>query len=284
MRWLCGDRELACDGTPHLMGVVNVTPDSFSDGGQHFVREAAVSHAMRLVASGAGILDIGGESTRPGANPVPIEVEMSRVVPVIETLRRQTATLISIDTRNSVVAAAALAAGANIVNDVSALRYDPKMASVVAGSGAGVVLMHMRGEPRTMQSGDLRSDDIVRDILGLLRSRMRAAINAGIGEDTICVDPGLGFGKSVAQNYEIVARLAELHVLGRPLLLGPSRKSFIGAITGRAVSDREFGTAAACASAVVSGVDVLRVHDVSAMSQVVAVSTEIRENSRPRAG
>lgn len=256
---------------PRLMGIVNVTPDSFSDGGRHVELEAAVAHAHALADSGAHMLDVGGESTRPGAAPVSAEVERARVVPVIERLARGR-TPISVDTSKSAVAEAALAAGATVVNDVTALG-DPAMAEVVARRGAGLVLMHMRGTPQTMQQGDLSSTDIVAEVAEALAERLAIAVAAGIPREAIVLDPGIGFGKTVEQNVSLLAGLRRLAALGRPLLVGLSRKSFLGALTGRTVDEREAATTAAHALATVEGAHLLRAHDVAAARDAVRVAT-----------
>jgi dihydropteroate synthase len=279
VHWRFGRRSLDLGRSVKLMGVVNVTPDSFSDGGRFFDPARAIAHALALAEAGADLLDIGGESTRPGAEPVPVEAELARVLPVLEAVRPRTDAVLSIDTRKPEVAHAALAAGAEVVNDVTALA-DPAMRAVVATSGAGAVLMHMRGEPRTMQSGDLRSDDIVAEVARDLGARLEAAVAAGVAREAICLDPGLGFGKTLEQNYELIDGLGALVKLGQPVLVGASRKSFIGRVTGRGVDAREWGTAAACAWAVARGAHVLRVHDVAAMADVARVAEALRAAGR----
>lgn len=261
---------------PVLMGVVNTTPDSFSDGGQLAGVEAAVGHALRLVEAGAGIIDIGGESSRPGAEPVSAEVERARVVPVIAALRAQTATPISIDTVKASVARAALDAGADVINDITAFRGDPEMVEVAAATGAGVVLMHMRGTPRTMQRGDLGSPDLVGEVVEHLAERLDAVVAAGVAREAVCLDPGIGFGKTVEQNLSLIGELHRLHALGRPVLVGASRKSFLGRLTGREVDEREFATAAASACAVWQGAQIIRVHAVAEMRDVVRVAAALR--------
>lgn len=256
-----------------LMGVVNVTPDSFSDGGLYLDPEAAIAHGRELAAAGAEILDVGGESTRPGAEAVPVDEELRRVVPVIEGLVA-TECRISVDTSKAAVAAAALDAGAGIVNDVTALRGDPEMAALCAERGAGVVLMHMRGEPRTMQE-DPRYDDVVAAVKAFLAERLEAAVAAGIAEDAVWLDPGVGFGKTAAHNLELLRRLGELRNLGRPLVIGTSRKSFIGRIDGSAAGERLGGTIASSVLAAAEGAAVLRVHDVAEVRQALAVATAI---------
>lgn len=256
-----------------LMGVVNVTPDSFSDGGLFLDPEAAISHGRELAAAGAEILDVGGESTRPGAEAVPEDEELRRVIPVIRGLIAAQAQT-SIDTSKAAVAAAALDAGAGIVNDVTALRGDAEMASLCAERGATVVLMHMRGEPRTMQD-DPRYDDVVAEVKAFLAERLEAATAAGIAEDKVWLDPGIGFGKTAAHNMELLRRLGELRDLGRPLVIGTSRKSFIGKVDGSAAGERLGGTIASSVLAAAEGAEVLRVHDVAEVRQALAVATAI---------
>jgi dihydropteroate synthase len=256
-----------------LMGVVNVTPDSFSDGGLYLDPEAAIAHGRELAGAGAGILDVGGESTRPGAEAVPEEEEMRRVIPVIQGLVASEAQ-ISVDTSKAPVAAAALDAGAKIVNDVTALRGDPEMAALCAERGAIVVLMHMRGSPRTMQD-DPRYDDVVEEVREFLAERLEAATAAGIAAERIWLDPGIGFGKTAAHNMELLRRLGELRDLGRPLVIGTSRKSFIGKVDGSAADERLGGTIASSVLAAAEGAEVLRVHDVAEVRQALAVASAI---------
>lgn len=256
------------------MGVVNVTPDSFSDGGRYLDPQAAVAHGLRLEAEGAAILDIGGESTRPGATPVPAGEERRRVIPVIEGLRAAGAKArISIDTSKAVVAAAALEAGATLVNDVTALRGDPELAEVLRGAGEEVelCLMHMQGEPRTMQRNPTYGD-VVGDVKAFLAQRLDAAVAAGIDGRRILVDPGIGFGKTPEHNLELLRRLAELLDLGAPLLIGTSRKSFLGRITGRDVADRLPATIATNVIALMHGARIFRVHDVRAVHDALKLA------------
>jgi dihydropteroate synthase len=262
------------------MGVVNVTPDSFSDGGAFLQAEAAIAHGLELVEEGAKILDIGGESTRPGADPVSVVEELRRVVPAIEGLASAgTAAQISIDTSKAKVAAAALRAGASLVNDVSALRADPEMAAVLADSGAECCLMHMLGEPRTMQR-DPRYDDVVDEVRAFLEERLRFAVGEGVAEERIMLDPGIGFGKTAAHNLELLRRLDELAALGRPLVIGTSRKSFLGRIAaddaGLAepldAQHRLAGTIATNVLALERGASVFRVHDVAPVREALAVA------------
>ena len=264
------------------MGVVNVTPDSFSDGGQFDDAAQAIEHGRRLVAEGADIIDVGGESTRPGADPVPVEEELARVIPVVEGARADPAR-VSIDTMKLAVAEAAVAAGASYVNDVTAFRNDPDMAGFVADCGVECCLMHMLGEPRTMQN-DPRYDDVVSDVKAFLEERMRFAIDAGVREENIQLDPGIGFGKTLEHNLELLARLDELVDLGRPLVIGTSRKSFIGKLTGRDVTGRVHGTTATCVIALERGARVFRVHDVAAVADAlkVAAATFARWPTSPR--
>jgi dihydropteroate synthase len=258
---------------PKLMGVVNVTPDSFSDGGLYLDPEAAISHGRELAAQGAAILDVGGESTRPGAEAVPEGEELSRVRPVVEGLAGVEAE-ISVDTSKAAVAEAALDAGAAIVNDVTALRGDPRMAALCADRRATVVLMHMLGTPRTMQR-DPVYEDVVDEVKAFLAERLEAAVAAGIAEERIWLDPGIGFGKTAEHNLELLRRLAELRRLGRPLVVGTSRKSFIGTVDGAAADSRLGGTIASSVWAAAEGADVLRVHDVAELSQALAVAAAV---------
>ncbi len=255
-----------------IMGVVNVTPDSFSDGGRYLAADAAIAHGLELEAEGAVILDIGGESTRPGAAPVPEDEELRRVMPVIEGLvAAGSKAQLSIDTSKSGVAARALAAGATLLNDVTAFRGDPEIADVAAAAGAECCLMHMLGDPRTMQD-DPHYDDVVSDIKAFLEERMSFAIDKGIPEEKIMLDPGIGFGKTVAHNLELLRRLGELVELGRPVVIGTSRKSFLGKITGREVDDRIAATLATNVLAYERGARVFRVHDVAPVRDALAVT------------
>jgi dihydropteroate synthase len=259
------------------MGVVNVTPDSFSDGGAFEDPAAAVAHGRRLAAEGAAILDIGGESTRPGADPVPVEEELRRVIPVVEGLA---GARISIDTMKLAVAKAAVEAGASYVNDVTAFRNDPDLAGFVADRGLDCCLMHMLGEPRTMQA-DPRYDDVVDDVKAFLGQRMDFAIRAGVAEDRIQLDPGIGFGKTLEHNLELLRRLDELTELGRPLVIGTSRKSFLGKLTGRDVTERVPGTIATCVLALERGASVFRVHDVAEVADALKVAAATLANAWP---
>lgn len=260
---------------PFLMGVVNVTPDSFSDGGRFLDAGAAVAHARRLVFEGADILDIGGESTRPGAEVVPAAEEIRRVVPVITALRESGVTApISVDTLKAEVARAALRAGADLINDVSGLR-DPAMAALAAETGTPVVLMHMRGTPADMQARAVYRD-VVGEVAGELESALEAAERAGVKAERVVLDPGIGFAKTAEQSVALLGGLDRLRALGRPLLVGPSRKSFIGALTGAAADARLSGTLAAVAACALAGVEFVRVHDVAQSKQAAAVAAAIR--------
>jgi dihydropteroate synthase len=259
-------------GDFQVMGVVNVTPDSFSDGGRFLAPDAAVAHGVRLAGEGAAILDVGGESTRPGAEPVPADDELRRVVPVIEGLAAaDTSARLSIDTSKATVARAALDAGASYVNDVTALRGDPAMAELVAASGAECCLMHMLGEPRTMQD-DPRYDDVVSDVKAFLEERLAHAVEAGVAEERVTLDPGIGFGKTLGQNLELLRRLDEIVALGRPVMVGTSRKSFLGRLTGRDVEARLPGTIATNVLALTRGASVFRVHDVGPVREALTVA------------
>ncbi len=261
-----------------LMGIVNVTPDSFSDGGRYLDPDAAIAHGRELRAAGADVLDVGGESTRPGAAAVGAPEEKARVLPVIEALAADGAR-VSVDTSKAEVADAALAAGAEIVNDVTALR-DPAMAALCAEAGCGVVLMHMKGTPRTMQD-DPTYVDVVAEVRGFLAERLEAAAAAGVDRERIWVDPGIGFGKAVEHNLELIARLDRIADLGRPVVIGASRKNFIGAITDRPVDRRLGGSIAAGIVAASTGAAVLRVHDVAATVEALRVADPILGRAGP---
>jgi dihydropteroate synthase len=253
-----------------IMGVVNVTPDSFSDGGEYLDPHAAVEHGRRLIREGAQMLDVGGESTRPGAAAVPAEEELRRVLSVVEDLAGAGAT-ISIDTSKAAVAAASLDAGASFVNDVTAFRGDPELAGLVADRGVDCCLMHMLGTPRTMQD-DPRYDDVVSAVKAFLEQRLAFAVAEGVAEERVMLDPGIGFGKTVEHNLELLARLDEIVALGRPVVFGVSRKSFLGKITGREPGERAVATAAANVLALERGASVFRVHDVPETLDALAVA------------
>lgn len=276
----CGDRALRLD-RPRVMGIVNVTPDSFSDGGRHDAPDAAVAHALRLVAEGADLLDVGGESSRPGAGEVPAEEEIRRVVPVIERLRAETDVPISVDTAKPEVMRAAVAAGAGMINDVYALRREGAL-EAAADSGAAVVLMHMLGEPRSMQDAP-RYDDVVGEVHRFLAERIFAAEMAGIDKRRIVVDPGFGFGKTLAHNLALLAGLARFAELGVPVLAGLSRKRSIGELTGREAPDaRAAGSVAAHLIAAQRGAGILRVHDVAQTVDALKVWAAVAAVPEPR--
>jgi dihydropteroate synthase len=258
----------------YVMGVLNVTPDSFSDGGEWMDPDRALRRARTMVRQGADIIDVGGESTRPGARAVPAKEEIRRVVPVIERLAAEKI-LVSIDTSKAAVARAAFRAGAKILNDITALRGDRAMAKTAARAGVAVILMHMKGTPRTMQDNP-EYRDVVEEILGFFREILRTAWRAGIERDKIILDPGIGFGKSPKHNLEILRRLDEFRTLGRPLAIGTSRKSFIGRALNRRVNDRTSGTAATVAAAILRGADVVRVHDIREMTDVARMTDLLR--------
>jgi dihydropteroate synthase len=258
--WNCRGREIVCGPRTLIMGILNVTPDSFSDGGKFVDPEKAVARGLQMIEEGADIIDIGGESTRPGAKPVQPLEEMNRTVPIIGKLREKTDTLISIDTRKADVARAALAAGADMINDVSALA-DPGMAAVAAETGAGLALMHMAGIPETMQNHP-RYADVVSDVRNFLEERTAFAVARGIAPEQIALDPGIGFGKTDEHNLALLDGLPALAAAGRPVLIGVSRKSFIGRLLGRAPDERLAGSLAAAVFAIVRGAHILRVHDV----------------------
>lgn len=259
---------------PLLMGIVNVTPDSFFDGGRFLDPQAAVAHAWRLVEEGADLLDIGGESTRPGSVPVEETEERRRLIPVVTAVAKAVSVPISVDTSKAVVAKAAIDAGAVMVNDVTALRGDPAMVDAIVVSGVGVVLMHMQGTPQTMQKAP-QYHDVVEEVEDFLAERVRFALERGVAKNQIMLDPGIGFGKTLVHNLDLLAQLRTFTRLGFPLLVGPSRKGFIGELVEQSVQDRAWGTAGAVALAVEQGAHVLRVHDVAGMKDVVKVAAAI---------
>jgi dihydropteroate synthase len=276
-----------------ILGVLNVTPDSFSDGGQYFDREAATARALDLERSGADLLDIGGESTRPGATPISAQEELSRLLPVLEALRGKLRIPISVDTQKAEVAEAALAAGAQLLNDVSALCTDPRLAEIARRARVPVILMHMHGTPGTMQKGPF-AHNVLRDVMSGLRSALTRARRAGLAKSQILLDPGIGFGKSHAQNFELLSRLPELASLGCPIVVGTSRKAFLGAALARPgepplpPTERLLGTAATVTAAILGGAHIVRVHDVAELARVVRLADAIaaastfarRSNSR----
>ena len=268
-------RKMILGDRTRIMGILNVTPDSFSDGGRFDSPEKAVECAFQLVEDGADILDIGGESTRPGAEPVSLEEELRRTIPVIQGLSGKINIPISIDTTKAVIAREAVAAGAEIINDISAMRFDEPMPAVIASSGAAVVFMHMRGVPQTMQKGDLHYALLQGEMIDFFRERLNTALLAGILPEQVIIDPGIGFGKTRSDNLKLLKYLPEFNVLGRPILTGPSRKSFLGQEGRGGAVDRLEETAAAVTAAIMNGSQVVRVHDVKAMKRVVAVTDAI---------
>jgi dihydropteroate synthase len=255
------------------MGIVNVTPDSFSDGGLFLAPEDAIAHGRELAADGADLVDVGGESTRPGADPVPAEEERRRVLPVIEALAAD-GLEVSIDTTKAAVAEPALDAGATVLNDVSAFRFEPELAGLAASAGATCVLMHMLGEPRTMQN-DPRYDDVVSDVKSFLEERLAFAMGQGVPEERVWLDPGIGFGKTAEHNLELLRRLDEVVAIGRPVVVGTSRKSFLGKITGRGEEGRLAGTLASNVMALERGAEVFRVHDVAEVGDALRVADAV---------
>lgn len=268
-------REIALGERTLVMGILNVTPDSFSDGGIFYSPDKAIEHGRRMAEEGADIIDIGGESTRPGSASVPAHVELKRVIPVIEGLTKKIKIPVSIDTKKAKVAGQAVDAGAEIVNDVSALNGDRKMAQTVADKRAALVLMHMRGKPAGMQKGNLEYNDLMGEIAEYLKKSCDKAIKAGVKKNSIVIDPGIGFGKTLQDNYRIINNLSGLKALGLPVLIGTSRKSFIGNVTGDEPRERLEGTAATVAAAIMNGCNIVRVHDVAAMKKVAAITDAI---------
>jgi len=258
-----------------IMGILNVTPDSFSDGGRFIAPEIAVEAGIRMAGEGADMIDIGGESTRPGSDPVPLNEELRRVIPVIRGLAKRIEIPLSIDTMKAAVAREALAEGVEIVNDVSSMDHDDGMAKVVADADAAVILMHMRGTPKTMQTGDLTYRSLQGEIIAFLQEHIRYAQERGIEPDRIMLDPGLGFGKTAMDNMRLIRHLGELKVLGRPIVTGASRKSFIGHVTGGGPQERNEGTAAAVTAAIMNASRIIRVHDVSSMKKVAAMADAV---------
>lgn len=272
--------ELNYERQTLVMGVLNVTPDSFYDGGRRPDPERAIDDALIMAADGAAIVDIGGESTRPGAEPVSTGEELDRVLPIIEGVRRRSSVPISIDTYKAAVARAALCAGADIVNDISALRFDPEMVALLAQERVPVILMHMQGTPRTMQS-EPRYDDVVREVGEFLAAQTDRAMRAGLAREQIVIDPGIGFGKSLAHNLSLLRDLSEFLTLGQPLLVGASRKRFIGNLLNLEADERLEGSLAAAVAAALAGANILRVHDVKETVRALRVADAIRLGDRP---
>ena len=270
LTWDCRNHCLILGERTLIMGIVNVTPDSFSDGGHFLEPDKAAAHAIRLENEGADIIDFGGQSTRPGSDPVSQTEEMDRVLPVIERAVKDLSIPISIDTTRASVAKEALSLGAHIANDISGLKYDPRLANVTAQFGAGIILMHIRKTPKTMQD-DTNYRNLFNEICRYLEDGIQIAVSAGIPHQNIAVDPGIGFGKSVMDNFRLIDRLQKLRDLDCPIVVGPSRKSFIGNVLNLPTDQRIWGTAAAVACSVIQGADIVRVHDVGEMKQVVKI-------------
>ncbi len=269
-RYVVGGQDLLSGGRKAVVGILNVTKDSFYDGGKYAERDSAVARGMEMAAQGADIIDVGGESTRPGARPVSAKEEIERVIPVIRDLKAEGVKRISIDTTRSEVAEKAIKEGAGIVNDISGMTFDPRMLHVAAASEASVILMHTRGRPETMQE-DLVYDDLMGEVCSCLENAMDLAMDEGIPVERICLDPGIGFGKSPEQNLELISRIGELRSLGAAVMVGASRKSFIGALTGADVEHRMPGSVGAAVAAALKGADMVRVHDVAETVQAMAV-------------
>jgi len=268
-------REIILGKKTIVMGILNVTPDSFSDGGLFYNPKNAVDRGLQMIDEGADIIDIGGESSRPGAKSVDAKTELTRVISIIEKLVKKSNTPISIDTTKAKVARHALDSGAEIVNDISALSSDKKMAKTIRDAGAAVILMHMRGNPQNMQKNNLAYDDLMGEIISYLKTSSEKAIKAGIDKKCLVIDPGIGFGKTAEDNYRIIKNLSEMKGLGIPIMIGPSRKSFIGEIIGGEPHERIEGTAATVAAAIINGSQIVRVHDVAVMKKVCAVADAI---------
>ncbi len=274
--WSIAGETLSWTGRPLLMGIVNITPDSFSDGGQNLDVDRAVEHALRLEADGADILDLGAESTRPGAAPVSQTDELARLIPVVERLVNRVRVPLSIDTYKAEVARQALAAGAKIINDISGLQFDPEMPRVVAESGAGVVCMHIQGTPQTMQLAP-HYDDVVAEIVDYFREQLRTLQQVGIQPEHIVFDPGIGFGKTAEHNLDILSHIADFQSLGRPVLIGHSRKGFLKRVLGRVVDERLSGTLGVSIALAEQGAEILRVHDVTATRDALVAWRTVRE-------
>ncbi|TSA44222.1 MAG: dihydropteroate synthase [Deltaproteobacteria bacterium] len=265
-------REIKIGERTLIMGIINATPDSFSDGGRFATPVTAVDEAIRMVDDGADVIDIGGESSRPGSDPIPVEEELRRVMPVIRGLAGKISVPLSIDTMKAAVAREALAEGAEIINDISSMNYDDQMTAIVAEAGAAVILMHMRGLPKTMQTGDLTYRSLLGEVISFLKERIDSAEQKGIAPVQIMIDPGFGFGKSALDNVRLIRHLSELKIMGRPIVTGVSRKSFIGHVTGGGPQERIEGTAASVTAAILNGSRVIRVHDVKTMKKVAAIA------------
>jgi dihydropteroate synthase len=273
--WKTSRRKITLGRKTMVMGILNVTPDSFSDSGLFSSPQKAIEHGLAMADEGADIIDIGGESTRPGSRSVGVKIELKRVLPVIEGLAKKIKIPISVDTKKAEVARLAVDFGAEIINDISALNGDKNMAETIRKTRAAAILMHMRGKPKNMQKGSLAYDNLMGEITDYLKQSSKKALNAGVEKDCIVIDPGIGFGKTPEDNYKIIKDLSELKALGMPVLIGTSRKSFIGKITGGEPDERMEGTAATIAAAIMNGCHIIRVHDVAAMKKVAAVTDAI---------
>ena len=276
LKWKCRDRVLEMGRRPLIMGILNATPDSFSDGGSYTDIDSAVARAVEMLGEGADIVDVGGESTRPGADAVGVDEEIRRVVPIVERLAARTDAVISVDTMKAVVAERALNAGARIINDVSALTYDRDMESLARDTGAGVVLMHMQGSPRTMQA-DPRYGDVVEEVRGYLCDRVDCLVSSGLDRQALAVDPGIGFGKKVEHNLDLLLGIDRICSIGVPVVVGLSRKSFLGKLTDRPVDERLAAGLAGLVYSVLEGAHVMRVHDVAASRDAARIVTALEE-------
>lgn len=275
LKWL--DYNLDLDSKTFIMGILNITPDSFFDGGTHFPKNDAVKHGLKMAVEGADIIDVGGESTKPFSDPLPLDEELRRVIPVIKTLAQEIGIPISIDTYKSEVASQAIDAGATMVNDISALKFDPAMGQLVADAGVPIVLMHMKGTPKNMQAKPTYKD-LFGEIIDFLRKAMEKASTAGIKRDFIIIDPGIGFGKSFNDNLKIINNLHKFSSLGQPLLVGTSNKAFIGHVLDLSVESRETGTMATVAASVLNGANIVRVHNVKAAKETVTMIDAIMKS------
>jgi len=278
-RWIrAGNKHIPLSACPLVMGVLNVTPDSFSDGGRYLDPQCAQDYACEMVEAGADIIDVGAESTRPGSQGIDEEEELRRLRPILTVLGQRCAVPLSVDTRKAVVAKMAIDCGVHVINDISALRFNAEMGAVIAKAGVGVVLMHMQGDPQTMQE-HCQYDNVVEDVKRFLQARLQVAESYGIGREQILIDPGIGFAKTLEHNLTLLKALATFRSLGQPVLVGVSRKSFIGSVLNRPVSERLMGTAAAVATAVLKGAQIVRVHDVAPMRDVVNMVMAIQHAS-----
>jgi len=276
---MCGHTYLDFEKHTHIMGILNVTPDSFSDGGLFFNKDKAIAHGEKMAEEGADIIDVGGESTRPFSTSVPVEEEIRRVIPVIRELAKRVKVPISIDTHKSEVAKRALGEGAAMVNDISAMRFDPEMANVVYDLRVPIILMHMKGTPQDMQISP-HYESLIPEITDFLKERISVARNRGIPEENIIVDPGIGFGKTRDHNLMIIRELKQFKVLGRPILVGTSRKAFIGDILNKVLEDRDVGTYATIAACVLNGANVVRVHRVKESKEITQVIDAIKKAAK----